>query len=1227
MTMVRCAVLCVLFPLLASAAAGGSADPVIAEAQADARQARALAGSPRAIAWLVRMHALRDELPDLYLLAQTYADLAFRRSTHPDVRHAARMLLAEVERARGRLVKAHDVLEPLGFVQSFYVLGAFDNEGKSGCDTDFGPEARLDLSAVYPTRERETGWRRLELGSPDGYVDLASVLRPNHEAVGYALTFLEAPADTRVDLSLGTSGAFKLWVNDELALSETRYNQPRPDQARVQVTLRKGLNRVLLKVCQSTGPFGFYLRQQRAEGAKESAHPVLPPNLPPLEKGPKVNAQRLPDVPELLARELTKHPDDAQLRGDYATLLGWYRTFDETTRQDSAEADRAAEASFADAGLQLLAADGHDDDPNLQRRYLTRALAADPKSVLARIDLARLDLDRSHPERALEQLDGVLADSPGSVEARLLRAEAYALLDQLPRSVKEVEDTFLKAPEVPIAAKEAARSSRRLNRPKDAIERYRVVLALRHDDQDARHALASLLADTGRIREAADELRTALKLAPFDNNTRVRLAELLAANGRLDEGLELFAQARALCPDEPELYEREGRALLQAGRRDRAIAAFTRALELRPQNPPLREALRALQGADASYGAKYVFDLGPLMKEAEAIQGEDAVYLVDYSYTRVQASGLSSSFHQVAVKVYTQRGVDAFRTFPITYSPDRQEVQVLRVRVTRPDGSVSESFGDSDRALNEPWTGMYYDARARELSFPSLSPGDVLELQYRIEDTARDNLLSDYYGYVDYVQTTAPKLRYQFMVDMPQTRPLFWNKTQLGTALTAEQTSPEKGRTLYAWRAQNVPKIVPEPSMPGWSEVATTLHVSTYKAWNDVGRYWWGLVRDQLTPNEELRRTVDQVLSGVDRKDELAVVRAIYDFVVTHTRYVALEFGIHGYKPYRVDRILARRFGDCKDKASLIHAMLEVAGVDSRLVLLRMRNLGMVDPEPASLAAFNHAIAYIPKFDLYLDGTAAFHGSSELPTADRHANALIVEPDGTARFLTTPEANAKDNLTRLTMEVTLKPGGEATLQGDSTIRGVDAPEYRRTYQTVTGRKSAFERGWAQAFPGVQVKKLELSDLSKLEQPVQLTFEMEVPRYSEVLDEGLRFYPFGSPRAFAQTWAPLVKRQYDLDLEMPWTQSWTFRTAIPEGSEVGELPANVDDETPFGYLRMHHRIEGGAVISEAELAITTPRIRAKDYPTFRAFLTRVDQAFARKVVMRKVEPAGPKSASR
>src|SRR4029078_12985212 len=191
--------------------------------------------------------------------------------------------------------------------------------------------------------------------------------------------------------------------------------------------------------------------------------------------------------------------------------------------------------------------------------------------------------------------------------------------------------------------------------------------------------------------------------------------------------------------------------------------------------------------------------------------------------------------------------------------------------------------------------------------------------------------------------------------------------------------------------------------------------------WEDVGRYYWNLIRDQLVPDESIRRAANEALTGVDRKDSRGGVGALSEYVVKTPRYVALECGTHGYKPYRVDRVLARRFGDCKDKASLIHAMLEAAGGDSRLLLLRMRHLGEIGQEPASLAPFNHAIAYVPKYQLFLDGTAEFHGTKKLPSADTSASVLVVEPDRPSTFLTTPEATPEDNATALTMKVKLAP--------------------------------------------------------------------------------------------------------------------------------------------------------------------------------------------------------------
>jgi tetratricopeptide (TPR) repeat protein/transglutaminase-like putative cysteine protease len=1198
-------------------------NPVASRARAYARDALAKAASLEAAAPLIRLHTLLPDVDDLNLLAEPYAMLLGRPGVNREVRHLARLFFADVEQARGRTTRGGEALEPLGFISDFYAAGGFDNEGKGGCDTDFGPEGATDLKATYPGKGREVRWRKVPARTASGFVELSTLLRPNSSVVAYALTFLQADAETRVNLGLGTSGAYRLFVNGAKVSSSDAYHTPQVDQARVQVHLRRGLNRVLLKVCQESGPLGFYLRQERAEGAPVAARVTLPEAVPPLERGTPPLPMPMPTLTDGYAALIKGRPNDAALRSDYATVLGYTRAFDERELTASREAAKASAAKSDDAELHLRAAGLDSQDFNERRRHLAAALKLEPRSPWTRLAMAQHELAQEHPEVALPMFEALSKDHPRLAQAWLGKARCLEVLGQKPSALNVVEEAFSRMPHVPSVAREAGAQSRKMDRLDEAEGRMRTTVALRFDDTGVRGSLATLLADMGKVDAATEQLEHLLVLDPYDNAMRLRLAELYAANGNGPKAATTFAAARTFAPEEPEVYEREGRALLQSGKRDEALQAFQESLKLRPQNPALKEALRALQGQDAAPGLTESFTVPALAKELPKSSSEDAIYLADVTAVRVQSSGLSSRFHQVAVKVLNDRGVESFRQWPITYSPDRQEVRVLKARITKSDGSVVDSYGDQDQHMNEPWTGMYYDARARVLSFPALTAGDTLELQWRVEDTAAENLLSDYFGDVDSVQATYPKLRYRYVVEMPKERPLYWNKATLPSWLTTAQV-PKDGRVVWRFEASNVPKLVPEPNMPGMSEVAATLHVSTYQTWDQVGRYWWGLVKDQLTPNDELNKTVDTVLKGVDRKDTTKVVQAIYGFVVTNTRYVALEFGIHGYKPYRVDRVLARRFGDCKDKASLIVAMLKVAGVDARLVLLRMRNLGALTSEPASLAAFNHAIAYVPALDLFLDGTAEFHGTHDLPSADRVADVLVVEPLGQSRFMVTPEAKPEDNVSALDFTVSLAPDGSAEVKGETVVTGQGAPEYRRSYQSAGARKATFEQQWAQSFPGLSVTSLTASDTTRLEEPMKLQFQLRAPRYAEVLPLGLRFFPLGAGRAFTQVLAPLGERKTDVEFPGVWVNRFTVRYQPPPGYTAQSLPEDFSETTDFGRASLKVRMENGKPLVTAEVVMTKARITAAEYPKFRAWLLRVDQAFSRKLT---VVTTGNQSAAR
>jgi hypothetical protein len=284
-------------------------------------------------------------------------------------------------------------------------------------------------------------------------------------------------------------------------------------------------------------------------------------------------------------------------------------------------------------------------------------------------------------------------------------------------------------------------------------------------------------------------------------------------------------------------------------------------------------------------------------------------------------------------------------------------------------------------------------------------------------------------------------------------------------------------------------------------------------------------------------------------------------------------------------------------------------------VLLRMRNLGYIGEEPASLAAFNHAIVYIPKYDKFLDGTAEFHASGELPSADRRATVLIVEPDGTSTFRVTPEAPYEENVTRLTMDVALKPDGGAAVRGVSTVIGQQAAEYRRAYRTVATRKSTFERAWAQSFPGLTVNEVKINDTSVLDHDVDMDFTMTIPRYAEVVPgSALRFLPFGTGRTYQQAYATLVERRFDLVMQGPWLNQFTLNYTLPPGYTVSELPPPLEEKHSWGRVKLTYRQEGGKLIADGEVAMTSARVKVEEYTEFRDFLGRVDQAFNRKVVL-------------
>jgi hypothetical protein len=147
-----------------------------------------------------------------------------------------------------------DVVGHYGFLTRWWVIGPFDNVGGKGFATAYPPETKVDLAAkpIGKDGKTELAWKPHTSAAPLGVIDLNKAVSKHMGAVGYAYTEIESPAERRVEFRIGTGGAVKVFLNGKLTFASPVYhNGHKMDQYTAPVTLAKGRNALLVKVCQN----------------------------------------------------------------------------------------------------------------------------------------------------------------------------------------------------------------------------------------------------------------------------------------------------------------------------------------------------------------------------------------------------------------------------------------------------------------------------------------------------------------------------------------------------------------------------------------------------------------------------------------------------------------------------------------------------------------------------------------------------------------------------------------------------------------------------------------------------------------------------------------------------------------------------------------------------------------------------------------------------------------
>jgi cellulose synthase operon protein C len=1144
----------------------------------------------------------------------------------PPLRAYAGLLEAYARRRRGDLSGAKARITSLGFVGRWVVAGPFDNEGKGGLDRAFGPEEEigdpLSMARTYEGKERPVPNRLTPDAYPYGWVDLGAMVRPAEKVCAYATTFVrdrKAAAAAKggggtssrpFSIWFGAAGAAKVFFDGVPVLTDAKYRDLDSERFGVTLTLREGWHRLTVKICGDEDAPMFALRLADANGAPDASLEADPDIAHAKEAAAvKFRKGEKPAAPvvngPVTAFEKLAAKDDAAALEAYARYLVLTQSDDPAEHRARDLARRAAER--ARTIPRCLLAGELAENRNQRAIWIDRAedLAKKGASVQERIDtlLGRASHTRggANWRDAIPYYDKVLALDPDNVPANLARVELYSEAGLRETALTSLDMTLARRPRSVALLRATAAALRDLDRTTEAEELTSRYAQLRFDDTSVVGDRIELALARRDSQAAARWIERLVETNPDSGKALAAAARAYVALGERPKAVAMHRRALDLAPDDVTTLRSLADVYALGGQPDEQLRLLKRVLELRPQEKDVREYVAHTEPSKPRADEAYARPASEFLKlRDQPANGRNRRTLVDLQVTTVFPSGLASRFHQIVFQPLTDAAAAEAREYAFSFEANSETVQLRGAKIHRKTGSVDEAIESGEGPTDNPAMAMYSSARAFYVHFPRLNPGDVVELLYRVEDVTARNAFADYFGEVVYMQSAEPIAHSEYVLITPKSRQFFFNKPNVAGLV---QNVEEKGDSkIWHFKALNVAPLEIEPMMPPMNEALGHVHVSTYKGWDDMGRWYWGLVRDQFTADDEVRRRVAEITKGLT--DEKAKVRAVYNFVVQKTRYVALEFGIHGFKPYRCAQIFARGFGDCKDKATLIVTMLKELGIPATIVILRTGMRGDFETEPASLAPFDHAIAYVPSMDIYLDGTAEWTGSNELPSMDRGALALQIN-EGKPKLVHLPEPTAADSVSSKRIESTVAADGSAQVDWRVDISGASAGTWRQRYHAKATQKQRVQEDLSSELPGVEISQVTSNDLEDVEQKVQLKAKGRAPSYAR-RDGDSWTVGVGAKEHIVRSWAPLSSRRRDIRIVALATQENETVVKLPQGAKVLGPPHPAEGKSAYGTYKVDVETTGNIVRVKTTVAITKSRIPAAEYQAFRTFCEQADR---------------------
>jgi hypothetical protein len=398
----------------------------------------------------------------------------------------------------------------------------------------------------------------------------------------------------------------------------------------------------------------------------------------------------------------------------------------------------------------------------------------------------------------------------------------------------------------------------------------------------------------------------------------------------------------------------------------------------------------------------------------------------------IAADHTSVSTLLIEREALSAEGALAIGTYAVSFNPDLESLDILEACTEKADGqriAVGPEGRHRQTGLLAAGTGISWPGLATlQVVFPQVLKGDKTWISYR--RTVRQAALPKALSGFDFLPNNLDVLDLRVTLSAPVGMPVQVAAERL------ELTTSQAG-ARQTWHIQGSSRgFSDEPKVANGLKVLPYWMYSTLPSRLAFSDVFAQSMQDKRVQTPELKALAQQLVQGANTPHEKA--QAIHRWVTQNMRYVAVFVGAGGYVPHDLPSILSKRYGDCKDLALLIMALLEAVGIESAPALINTFQTDWV-PSVAAAGLYNHVIVYIPSLHLFTDPTAQTIPFGQLPWEDA-AKPVLVGLSGGSVEMRTPVFEQKDNFLSIQSKWVFDRQGNAQVDMEIATTGQAATE-------------------------------------------------------------------------------------------------------------------------------------------------------------------------------------------